>query len=189
MVVLTEYLAAGLTPMVPELDRDHFLLKPPCPVSFFRATLRAQCKLVLHLARDALFLAIELGRIGHVETTIGVQQRDHQRIFQLAFAQAKSPARASNHVRRLRHRFHAARQHNIGLAHLDHMCRADDSLHPRTAQTVYRECRRFDGQSRPQRNMPRGVDPTHPLLTLQQAWDVAAYVISMPRPQDKASVR
>jgi thiosulfate dehydrogenase len=32
------------------------------------------------------------------------------------------------------------------------------------------------------RNMPRGVDPEHPQLTLQQAWDVAAYVISMPRP-------
>ena len=33
-----------------------------------------------------------------------------------------------------------------------------------------------------QRNMPRGVDPQHPLLTLQQAWDVSAYVISKPRP-------
>jgi thiosulfate dehydrogenase len=33
-------------------------------------------------------------------------------------------------------------------------------------------------------NMPRGVDPRHPQLTLQQAWDVAAYVISMPRPRD-----
>ena len=32
------------------------------------------------------------------------------------------------------------------------------------------------------RNMPRGVDPMHPQLTLQQAWDVSAYVISMPRP-------
>jgi thiosulfate dehydrogenase len=40
-----------------------------------------------------------------------------------------------------------------------------------------------------QRNMPRGVDPMHPQLTLQQAWDVAAYVISMPRPHAKASVR
>jgi thiosulfate dehydrogenase len=36
------------------------------------------------------------------------------------------------------------------------------------------------------RNMPRGVDPVHPQLSLQQAWDVAAYVISMPRPHDKA---
>ena len=36
------------------------------------------------------------------------------------------------------------------------------------------------------RNMPRGVDPLHPQLSLQQARDVAAYVTSMPRPQDKA---
>lgn len=36
------------------------------------------------------------------------------------------------------------------------------------------------------RNMPRGVDPAHPLLTLQQAWDVVAYLKSMPRPKDMA---
>jgi thiosulfate dehydrogenase len=35
------------------------------------------------------------------------------------------------------------------------------------------------------RNMPRGVDPGHPQLTLQQAWDVAAYVRSKPRPELK----
>jgi thiosulfate dehydrogenase len=37
------------------------------------------------------------------------------------------------------------------------------------------------------RNMPRGVDPLHPQLSLQQAWDVAAHVTSMPRPDDKAA--
>lgn len=37
------------------------------------------------------------------------------------------------------------------------------------------------------RNMPRGVDPAHPLLTLQQAWDVVAYLKSMPRPKDVAA--
>jgi thiosulfate dehydrogenase len=36
------------------------------------------------------------------------------------------------------------------------------------------------------RNMPRGVDPQHPQLSLQQAWDVAAYVQGMPRPSDSA---
>ncbi|MDP1907521.1 MAG: c-type cytochrome [Hyphomicrobium sp.] len=34
------------------------------------------------------------------------------------------------------------------------------------------------------RNMPRGVDPQHPQLTLQQAWDVVAYLKTMPRPKD-----
>jgi thiosulfate dehydrogenase len=33
-----------------------------------------------------------------------------------------------------------------------------------------------------QHNMPRGVDPAHPQLTLQQAWDVAALLQSKPRP-------
>jgi thiosulfate dehydrogenase len=35
------------------------------------------------------------------------------------------------------------------------------------------------------RNMPRGVDPEHPQLSLQQAWDVAAYVRTKPRPRDR----
>jgi thiosulfate dehydrogenase len=33
-----------------------------------------------------------------------------------------------------------------------------------------------------QQNMPRGVDPEHPQLTLQEAWDVAAFLKSRPRP-------
>jgi thiosulfate dehydrogenase len=31
-------------------------------------------------------------------------------------------------------------------------------------------------------NMPRGVDPAHPQLTLQEAWDVTALLQSKPRP-------
>ncbi|MGE0574941.1 MAG: c-type cytochrome [Reyranella sp.] len=37
------------------------------------------------------------------------------------------------------------------------------------------------------RNMPRGVDPQHPVLSLQQAWDVSAYVIAQPRPHHDAA--
>ncbi len=33
-----------------------------------------------------------------------------------------------------------------------------------------------------QRNMPRGTDPAHPQLSLQEAWDAAAYLQSRPRP-------
>ncbi len=32
------------------------------------------------------------------------------------------------------------------------------------------------------RNMPRGIDPAHPQLDLQEAWDVAALLQSKPRP-------
>jgi thiosulfate dehydrogenase len=31
-------------------------------------------------------------------------------------------------------------------------------------------------------NMPFGIDYQDPVLSVQQAWDVAAYVRSMPRP-------
>jgi thiosulfate dehydrogenase len=31
-------------------------------------------------------------------------------------------------------------------------------------------------------NMPRGTDPAHPQLTLQEAWDAAAFLQSQPRP-------
>ena len=34
------------------------------------------------------------------------------------------------------------------------------------------------------RNMPTGVDPQHPQLSAQQAWDVSAYVLSQPRPRN-----
>jgi thiosulfate dehydrogenase len=33
-----------------------------------------------------------------------------------------------------------------------------------------------------QHNMPRGIDPAHPQLALQEAWDVAAFLQSRPRP-------
>jgi thiosulfate dehydrogenase len=31
-------------------------------------------------------------------------------------------------------------------------------------------------------NMPRGIDYRQPRLTIQQAWDVAAFVTTQPRP-------
>lgn len=34
-----------------------------------------------------------------------------------------------------------------------------------------------------QHNMPRGVDPAHPQLSLQDAWDIEAFLQSKPRPR------
>lgn len=44
-----------------------------------------------------------------------------------------------------------------------------------------------DAVSFVRRNMPRGIDPLHPQLTLQQAWDVVAYLKTMPRPKDMSA--
>jgi thiosulfate dehydrogenase len=42
---------------------------------------------------------------------------------------------------------------------------------------------RFDRSVRfIQSNMPRGIDPVHPVLDLQAAWDIAALIQSRPRP-------
>ena len=38
-------------------------------------------------------------------------------------------------------------------------------------------------------NMPHGTDYLDPQLTVEQAWDVAAYMISQPRPRSRASTR
>jgi thiosulfate dehydrogenase len=37
-------------------------------------------------------------------------------------------------------------------------------------------------------NMPRGIDYRQPRLTVQQAWDVAAFVTTQPRPPAPAAL-
>src|SRR5207244_6448175 len=61
MVILAEHVTRGLTTMVPKLHGNQFLLEPPSLIGVVRTALRAQSKFVLHLAGDALLLAIELG--------------------------------------------------------------------------------------------------------------------------------
>lgn len=38
-------------------------------------------------------------------------------------------------------------------------------------------------------NMPRGVDYLHPALSVEEAWDVAAYMLAQPRPHKKDAER
>ena len=122
------------------------------------AFLRAQGKLVLHLASYALLIGIEFGGIGHVQAAIRVEQRHHERIFQLAFAEADAPAHAANHVRRLRHGLHSAGQRDFRLAKLDHLRGGHNRLHAGTAQAIDRERRNFHRHSGLKRHMPRAVD-------------------------------
>ena len=158
MIVLGKHLARRLALAIAQRDRRQLFLQAPGFVGSVGILLRAQRELVLHLARDAVLLAVELGGVGHVEIAVAVEQRDHQRIFQLAFAQADAPAHAANHVRRLRHRFHAAGQHGLGFAQLDQLRRRDDRLHARSAQAIHRERGHFDGHAGFQHDVTRAVD-------------------------------
>ncbi len=137
MVVFGEHLARGLAFAVAQRDRREFFLQASGLVGVVSTFLRAQREFVLRLAGDSLLLSVKLGGVCHVEAAVAVEQRDHERIFQLAFAQANAPAHAADDMRRLRHRFHAAGQRDLRLAKLNHLRRTDDRLHARSAEAIH----------------------------------------------------
>ena len=91
------------------------------------------------------------------KSAIRIEQRHHQRIFELPARSQRKSIASPNHKRRLRHRFHPARQHHLRFLGLDHLRRADDRLHPRPTQPIHRQRRSLNRQSRPQRRVPRSI--------------------------------
>src|SRR5581483_2506027 len=63
----------------------------------------------------------------------------------------------ANNKRRLRHGFHAARQHHVCFPQFDHLSGVHNRLHARTAQTIYGESWGFNRQSSTQPDMARAV--------------------------------
>jgi hypothetical protein len=123
-------------------DRDghDLLLQAAVLRGLAGAGLAAQRVLVLLLARD-LVLACEVVRgLGHVEAGIGVEQRDHERVFHRLLTEAQALARTAHDERRLRHVLHAAGQDGAGLVELDLLGGVDDRLDARAAEAVHREC-------------------------------------------------
>ena len=97
MVVFRQYLARGFPFGILQRHRNQLFLNAPALVGLVGQLLRTQCKLVLHGARDSLLLAVKLGGVGHVEPAVAVEQRHHQRIFELASGskgEAVAPANA-----------------------------------------------------------------------------------------------
>ncbi len=86
MIIFGKSLAARLAFAIDEVYRDDLFLQPARLVSRVGGLLRAQRVLIHVLARNALLLGVEFGGVGHVEAAVGIEQRDHERIFQLAFA-------------------------------------------------------------------------------------------------------
>src|SRR5579872_7528758 len=102
MVVFGQHLARELTFAIFEWNRDEFFLDSPRFVGRIRRLLGAQRELVLRLPRNSLLLSVELGGVGHVQTTIGVKQSHHQRIFQLAAGSQRESVSTPNREWRLR---------------------------------------------------------------------------------------
>ena len=83
MIVFAQRLAGWLTLAILERHRNQLFLQPAVFIRGVRRLLRAQRELILRLPRDALLLPVKFRGVGHVETAIGVEQRDHERVFQL----------------------------------------------------------------------------------------------------------
>src|SRR3954467_1552580 len=103
MIVFVESFARSLATLIEKLHRDSLFLQSTRLVSCVGTLLRAQRKFILHLASNSLLLGVNFGGIGHVQATVGVEQRYHERVFELALAQAETPTRSADHVGRLRH--------------------------------------------------------------------------------------
>ncbi len=143
--------------MIPQRHRHQLFLNASFFISRIRPLLRPQRKLILHLPRDPLLRSIQLCGVRHIRPAIRIEQRHHQRIFQLPARRQRKSVAPANHKRRLRHRLHPARQHNLRLVGLDHLRRRHNRLHPRPAQPVHRQRRSLNRHPRPQPHVPRPI--------------------------------
>jgi len=84
MIVLSQHLAGRFTLRVAQRDRNQLFLDTACFICRVGQLLRAQGQLVLCLPRNALLLGIELGGAGHLQAAVGIHERHHQRVFDLA---------------------------------------------------------------------------------------------------------
>ena len=129
MVVFFKHLAGGLAFAVLQSDWGDFFRQTAGLLRCASLLLRLQREFIHFFPIDSLLLGVKLGGVGHVKAAIGIQQGHHERVFHFAFAQAESPTRSANYVRRLRHGFHTTGQHRIRLTQLDHLGSIDQRLH------------------------------------------------------------
>jgi hypothetical protein len=83
--------------------------------------LRSQCVVVLFFTRDFKLAREVFRRACHRRIAIRVEQCHHQTVFQFSLSECESGSRATNDVRRLRHRFHSANQTRTRFAKLNHL--------------------------------------------------------------------
>ena len=81
------------------LDGDDLLREDALSLRARGLDLRAQGVCVLLLARDFVLAREVLGRARHRRVAVGVEERDHQRVFELAPAEREARARAVDDVR------------------------------------------------------------------------------------------
>ncbi len=96
--------------------------------------------------------------LSHVEIRVRVEERDHQRVLEIALAELESFARTANDVRRLRHVLHAAGENRRRFVELNLFRGVDHGLDARAAETIDGERRHRSRQSRFQSDVTRAIN-------------------------------
>src|SRR6266849_4277961 len=115
-------------------------------VRSIRSLLAAQSVRVSIFTCDAILFSEFFGSERHWQTTVGVRQAHHQRIFQRAATEFEAVAQPANHKRRLGHVFHATGKNQLALAEQQPLCCLRDRFNSRSAQSIYRHRGRFGFQ-------------------------------------------
>ena len=117
-----------------------------------------QRKSILLLPRDAVLFRNKFGGDAHVKIVIYVPQTvAHHRIHDFRISVPVTGACARQQVRTIRHRFHAARDHDFGFAEHYPLRREAHGLQSRAANFVDRHRRDAHVESRAQARLPRGI--------------------------------
>jgi hypothetical protein len=122
------------------------------------ALVRLRRELVLRLTRDVADLAdVILGARAHVQGVEGAPQAvaDH-RVDDLVVAHAVAGARPRQQVRRVGHRLHAARDHDFGVAVVDHLVGEVQRVDAGEAHLVQRRRGNRHRDAGLDRGLPRG---------------------------------
>ena len=99
-----------------DFDRHHFVVKSAGFPGGISELLAAERVAVLLLAGDAVFRRAVLCSRGHGAAAMGIQERGPQRVFELPLTEPQAIAESTDHMRRLAHALHAARQDDVRLA-------------------------------------------------------------------------
>ena len=140
-----------------DLDGRDLGLELPARLRGARAPVRLGGEGVLILAREAVLRRDHVAAVAHVEVLVRIPEAvvDH-RVDDLAVAHAVAAARLGQHVGRVGHALHAARDDDLRVADQDLAARVHHRLQSRAAHLVHRDRADRDGQPRLDHRLARG---------------------------------
>ncbi len=140
-----------------DLDRYDLVFESAGCLRFGRLSVRVECKIVLLLAGDLVFLSDDLARVAHMPVLERAPKpvMDHK-VGRRLVAHAKAFACRLQGIWNVGHRFHPAGNHVFGITELHRLRCKRDGTQPRTANHVDGQRRNFGRKTGLQSGLPRG---------------------------------